>query len=97
MKKYVKMAGILLLCLIVMWIILIIIDCHRLGDVFNGGWKKEPLITIATQEYQDDYGYGAKYIGLGYLVDYYAPNESFGYDVTVKLFYIFPITGFQVL
>ncbi len=96
MKKYAKIIGIILLCLIIIWIIFVTIDCIRLGDILNGTWKKEPFITIATREYQDEYGYGIEYIGLGYLVDYYQPNYSMGYKTTVNLFYKIPINGYEV-
>ena len=97
MRKYGKIIGIILLCLLVIWIILIVTDCIRLSDIIHNGNQKKPFITIATKEYKDERGAGTEYIGLGYSVNYYKQNSSMGYKVEVKLFYIITVGGFELL
>lgn len=97
MKRYGKIIGIILLCLLVIWITLIVIDCIRLSDIIHNGNQKKPLITIYTREYEDETGTGTEYIGLGYSVNYYKPNTSLGYKVEVNLFYIITVGGFELL
>lgn len=91
-KKVLIVVGILLL----IYVVFITVDCIRLGDLVNGSLNKQPVITISKREYKDDYGYGTEYIGLGYSVKYYRPNNSMGYKAEVNLFGIIPVNGYEV-
>ena len=93
MKKKVLIAvGILFF----IYAIFVTVDCIRLGDLPNGSPNKQPLITISMREYEDDLGYGTEYIGLGYSIKYYKPNNSMGYKARVNLFGIIQVTGYEV-
>lgn len=91
-KKVFIIIGILL----IIYIAFVTIDCIRLGDLPNGSLNEQPLITISMRKYEDDLGYGTEYIGLGYSIKYYRPNNSMGYKAEVNLFGIIPITGYEV-
>ena len=93
MKKKVLIAvGILFF----FFFLFVTVDCIRLGDLPNGSPNKQPLITISMREYEDDLGYGTEYIGLGYSIKYYKPNNSMGYKAQVNLFGIIQVTGYEV-
>lgn len=96
MKKYGKIIGVIALCLLTIWVILVIIDCIRLGSLLNGFKGKQPIITIGSKEYSDSNGSGTEYIGLGYSVNYYNSNHAMGYKAEVKLFYTIPVTKYEV-
>lgn len=85
MKKYVKIIGIAILTI---WIIFIITDCIRLN---TSNINKKPIITIMTNEYAEVGRYGTEYIGLGYSVKHYNMINSAGYGTIVYLFYIIPL------
>lgn len=91
-KKVLIVVGILLF----IYVVFITVDCIRLGDLLNGSLNKQPLITISVREYKDNHGYGTEYIGLGYSVKYYKPNNSMGYKTEVNLFGIIPVNGYEV-
>ena len=79
MKKKFKIIGIVVLCLLLVWMLLIAVDCIRLKNSERG---TQPFITINIKDYEN----GNKYTSLGYSVKYYNINNTFGYGTEIKLF-----------
>lgn len=79
MKKGFKIIGILVLCLLLIWVLLIAVDCIRLKNAERG---THPFITINVKDYEN----GNEYTGLGYSVKYYRIDNTFGYGTEIKLF-----------
>lgn len=84
MKKNVKIIGILVLCIILIWILLVTVDCIRLKNAKRG---THPFITVNIKNYE----YGYKYTSLGYSVKYYKINNSFSYCTEIMLFDIITV------
>lgn len=89
MRKNLKMIGIVLLSLLIVWALFVKIDCIRLAIVQVE--EAKPLITINTQEYEKDYEYGIIYTGLGYSIKYYNSKNTFAYGTELKLFGILTV------
>ena len=79
MKRNLKIIGIIVLCLLLAWTLLIAIDCTRLRYAKRG---TQPFITINIKDYEN----GNKYTSLGYSVKYYKIDNTFGYGTEIKLF-----------
>lgn len=78
MKKN-KIIGIVVLCLLLSWMLLVAIDCIRIKNAKIG---TQPFITINIKDYEN----GNKYTSLGYSVMYYKINNTAGYGTEIKLF-----------
>lgn len=79
MKKKLKIIEIVVLCLLLAWMLMIIVDCSRLKNSVRG---TKPFITINIKDYEN----GNKYTSLGYSVEYYNSSNTFGYGTEIKLF-----------
>lgn len=84
MKKNVKIIGIVVLCIILIWLLLVTVDCIRLKNAERG---THPFITVNIKDYED----GNKYTSLGYSVKYYKLNNSSSYGTEIKLFDIITV------
>ncbi len=93
MKKSTK--RIIVITILIMWIILIILDCNRLNN-FNNNFNLKPLITIMSIKYNNENEYGTIHIGLGYSVKHFNESISAGGTI-VYLFYLFPLPYFTSL
>ena len=91
MKKSTK--KMIFIIILIMWIVLIIVDCNRLNNSYNKLHLK-PLITIMSIDYDNESEYGTIYIGLGYSVKQFRSKYCGAYNTVVNLFYMFPLPCF---
>ena len=73
MKKVLKIIGIVLLCLVLIWCIYVTIDCIRLRTIKLG---LKPIITLEHSEENNR----LNYTGLVYNVSYYIDKKQ-DYDL----------------
>lgn len=88
MNKYVKNIIITLLCLLIAWSIFVVIDFIRLK---NASTNIQPLIVLNYKDYETNGRIGTIYKGIGYTVDYYQIENTFGSGTNIKLFDLIPI------
>lgn len=94
MNKIVKCILIIVAILIVCLAVFITIDSIRLK---NSNIETKPIITISEKIENDNSPFkSTTYYGLGYSINYYSIENTFGSGVNFKLFNVLTLWGLEI-